>query len=198
MVVLLFLSIAVNVLSFSLPRGVQRVTKKSPPSMNIFTDFIKIEQDKVSLRREELKIEEKKMSQDKEKMSQDKEIEEKKMSQDKEKMSQDKEIEEKKMSQDKEIEEKKMNLAKMRLIVSIFAIMAFLVFSVQLKDGLLGQATSFNTLLKSFSHSAKELNVSIKNGLKLIAGTVSMKPVYNVLSHLYKILGDKVLKWRVT
>ena len=169
MVVLLFLSIAVNVLSFSLPRGVQRVTKKSPPSMNIFTDFIKIEQDKVSLRREELKIEEKKMSQDKEKMS-----------------------------QDKEIEEKKMNLAKMRLIVSIFAIMAFLVFSVQLKDGLLGQATSFNTLLKSFSHSAKELNVSIKNGLKLIAGTVSMKPVYNVLSHLYKILGDKVLKWRVT
>ena len=180
MVVLLFLSIAVNVLSFSLPRGVQRVTKKSPPSMNIFTDFIKIEQDKVSLRREELKIEEKKMSQDKEKMSQDKEIEEKKM------------------SQDKEIEEKKMNLAKMRLIVSIFAIMAFLVFSVQLKDGLLGQATSFNTLLKSFSSSAKELNVSIKNGLKLIAGTVSMKPVYNALRHLYKILGDKVLKWRVT
>jgi len=173
MVVLLFLSIAVNVLSFSLPRGVQRVTKKSPPSMNIFTDFIKIEQDKVSLRREELKIEEKKMSQDKEKMSQDKEIEEKKMSQDK-------------------------DLAKMRLTVSIFAIMAFLVFGVQLKDGLLGQATSFNTLLKSFSNSAKELNVSIKNGLKLIAGIVSMKPVYNALRHLYKILGDKVLKWRVT
>ena len=162
MIVLLFLFIAVNVLSFSLPRGVQRVTKKSPPSMNIFTDFIKIEQDKVSLRREELKIEEKKMS------------------------------------QDKEIEEKKMNLAKMRLIVSIFAIMAFLVFSVQLKDGLLGQATSLNTLLKSFSGSAKELNVSIKNGLKLIAGIVSMKPVYNALRHLYKILGDKVLKWRVT
>ena len=169
MVVLLFLSIAVNVLSFSLPRGVQRVTKKSPPSMNIFTDFIKIEQDKVSLRREELKIEEKKMSQDKEKMS-----------------------------QDKEIEEKKMNLAKMRLIVSIFAIMAFLVFSVQLKDGLLGQATSFNTHLKFFSNSAKELNVSIKNGLKLIAGIISMKPVYNALRYLYKILGDKVLKWRVT
>jgi hypothetical protein len=155
MVVLLFLSIAVNVLSFSLPRGVQRVTKKSPPSMNIFTDFIKIEQDKVSLRREELKIEEKKMSQDK-------------------------------------------DLAKMRLTVSIFAIMAFLVFGVQLKDGLLGQATSFNTLLKSFSNSAKELNVSIKNGLKLIAGTVSMKPVYNALRHLYKNLGGKVLKWRVT
>ena len=184
MVVLLFLSIAVNVLSFSLPRGVQRVTKKSPPSMNIFTDFIKIEQDKVSLRREELKIEEKKMTQAKE-------IEEKKMSHNEKKMSQDKEIEQKKMSQDKD-------LAKMRLIVSIFAIMAFLVFSVQLKDGLLGQATSFNTQLKSFSNSAKELNVSIKNGLKLIAGTVSMKPVYNVLSHLYKILGDKVLKWRVT
>jgi cation transport ATPase len=188
MVVLLFLSIAVNVLSFSLPRGVQRVTKKSPPSMNIFTDFIKIEQDKVSLRREELKIEEKKMSQDKE-------IEEKKM-------SQDKEIEEKKMSQDKEVEEKKMSqdkdLAKMRLIVSTFAIMAFLVFSVQLKDGLLGQATSFNTHLKFFSNSAKELNVSIKNGLKLIAGIISMKPVYNALRYLYKILGDKVLKWRVT
>ena len=166
MVVLLFLSIAINVLSFSLPRGVQRVTKRSPPSMNIFTDFIKIEQDKVSLRREELKIEEKKMSQDKE-------------------------IEEKKMSQDKD-------LAKMRLIVSTFAIMAFLVFSVQLKDGLLGQATSFNTHLKSFSNSAKELNVSIKNGLKLIAGIISMKPVYNALRHLYKILGDKVLKWRVT
>ena len=180
MIVLLFLSIAVNVLSFSLPRGVQRVTKQAPPRMNIFTDFIKLEQDKVIIEQDKVSLR---------KIELDLRTVELKMEE--KKMNQDKAMSVMKLNQDKE-------LAKIRIIVSIFGIMAFLVFSVQLKDGLLGQATSFNTQLMTFSNSAKELNVSIKNGLKLIAGTINIKPVYNALRHLYKILGDKVLKWRVT
>ena len=168
MLVLLFLSIAVNILCFSVPRGI-RVTKKLSPSMNIFTDLVKIEQDKIALRTVELAIEEKKVNQDKEMSIM-------------------------KLNQDKE-------MAKIRMIVYmvayLVAIMAFLVFSAQLKDGLLGQATSF-TYFKSFCNLVKELKVSINHGLKFIVGIVSIKPGCNALSYLYNILRDKVLKWRLT
>ena len=145
MVVLLFLSIAVNVLSFSLPRGVQRVTKKSPLSMNIFTDFIKIEQDKVSLRKKELELQEKEMNQD-----------------------------------------KQINIAK--LVINVFAIMAFLVFSVQLKDGLLGQATSFNSHLMSMNDSVFSLKVKVYRGLVAITSIEIIMHMYSALRYLYNII----------
>ena len=179
MLILLFLSKAVSVLCFSVPRGIQRVTKNSPFSMNIFTDFVKVEQDKITLRTAQLAIEEKKLNQDKEMSIM--------------KLNQDKEMSIMKMSQENK-------MATIRMVVYIFAILAFLVFSAQLKDGLLGQATSFNSYFKSFCSSVKELKVSINHGLKIIAGIVIIKPVSNALSKLYNILRDilSLLKWRFT
>ena len=186
MLILLFLSKAVNILCFSVPRGIQRVTKNSPFSMNIFTDFVKIEQDKITLRTKELNIEEKKLNQAKVMSIM-------KMNQAKVKLNQDKEMSIMKMSQENK-------MATIRMVVYIFAILAFLVFSAQLKDGLLGQATSFNSYFKSFCNLVKELKVSINHGLKIIAGTVSIKPMCNALSKLYNILRDilSLLKWRFT
>ena len=147
MVVSLFLCLTVdNVLCFSMPRSIKRITNKSPLRMNtdiveqenisIEQDKISIEQDKISLRREELALEAKKMNQDKE------------MAVMKLKMKLKMGV--MKLKQDKDI-------ATFAIIVSIFAILSFIALSVQLKDGLLGQATTLNSYLKYFSSSFNEL-----------------------------------------
>lgn len=177
MVVSLFLSLAVDcVLCFSVPRCIIRVTSKSQISMNIFGELVKIEQDKISVRREELALEEKKLSQGLE-------------------------LEEKKMCQELALEEKNMRqrkyIATLGITVSIFAIVSFLVFSVQLKDGLLGQTTSVNSSLKSLSNSFNELKVWIGGGLTIITGIVSFNPLCNVLNKFYNILRTILLKIKV-
>ena len=176
-----------NVLCFSMPRGIKRVTSKSPFSMNIITELgkieqdkiseiISLEQDKISLRREELAFEEKKLNQNKE-------------------------MGVMKLNQDKDQRNKELTL---KIIVSVFAIISFLTFSVQLKDGLLGQATTFNSYLKFFSSSFNELKAWICGGLAILTGVVITKPLYNAFSyfnHIFRkfvrIILDRV-KWRLT
>ena len=174
-IVSLFLLLAVDtVLCFSMPRSIKRITSKSPLSMNIFTN--KIEQDKISLRREELALEEKKLSQDKEMAVM-------------------------KLNQDKDQRREELTF---KIIVSIFAIISFLTFSVQLKDGLLGQATTFSSCLKSFISSFNELKAWICGGLlAILTGIVITKPLYNALNYFSntfrkftRIILDTVIKWR--
>ena len=185
-----------NVLCFSMPRGIKRVTSKSPFSMNIITELgkieqdkiseiISLEQDKISLRREELAFEEKKLNQDKEMGVM--------------KLNQDKEMGVMKLNQDKDQRNKELTL---KIIVSVFAIISFLTFSVQLKDGLLGQTTTFNSCLKSFSSSFNELKAWICGGLAILTGVVITKPLYNAFSYFNHILRKFVriildrVKWR--
>jgi hypothetical protein len=150
--IVLLLLLIVEV-SCYLPRHIHTVSRKSPMiCMNIFNDFIKIEQDKVSLRIKELELQEKKMNQD-----------------------------------------KQINIAK--LVINVFAILAFLVFSVQLKDGLLGQATSFNSHLISLSDSVFSLKVKIYRGLVAITSIAIIKHLYNALRYVYNIILDRIFKW---
>lgn len=153
-------------------------TNLGQDKISIEQDKISVEQDKISLRREELALEAKKMNQDKV------------MGVMKLKMGV------MKLKQDKDI-------ATFKIIVSIFAIFSFIAFSVQLKDGLLGQATTFNSYLKYFSSSFNELKAWIYGSLATIIGVVVIKPLYNALNYLNKIFGkylriilDRVVKWR--
>ena len=151
-------------------------------NISIEQDKISIEQDKISLRREELALEAKKMNQDKE------------MAVMKLKMKLKMGV--MKLKQDKDI-------ATFAIIVSIFAILSFIALSVQLKDGLLGQATTLNSYLKYFSSSFNELKAWIYGSLATITGVVIIKPLYNALNYLSKIFGKylriilgRVVKWR--
>ena len=104
-----------------------------------------------------------------------------------------------KLNQDKDQRNKELTL---KIIVSVFAIISFLTFSVQLKDGLLGQTTTFNSCLKSFSSSFNELKVWICGGLATLTGVVITKPLYNAFNyfnHIFRkfvrIILDRI-KWR--
>ena len=144
--IVLLLLLIDEVSCFSISRHIHTVSRKSPMiCMNIFNDFIKIEQDKVSLRKKELELQEKEMNQD-----------------------------------------KQINIAK--LVINVFAIMAFLVFSVQLKDGLLGQATSFNSHLMSMNDSVFSLKVKIYRGLVAITSIEIIMHMYSALRYLYNII----------
>ena len=202
MVVSLFLCLTVdNVLCFSMPRSTKRITNKAPLRMNtnlvkvgqdilsVEQDKISVEQDKISLRREELALEAKKMNQDKV-------MGYMKLKMGVMKLKQDKVVGVMKLKQEKDI-------ATLKIIVSIFAIFSFIAFSVQLKDGLLGQATTLNSYLKYFSSSFNELKAWIYGSLATITGVVVTKPLHNALNYLNKIFGkylgiilDRVVKWR--
>ena len=184
MIVSLFLCLTVdNVLCFSMPRSIKRITNKSPLRMN--TNLVKVGQDKISIEQDKISVEQDKISLRREELA----LEAKKM-------NQDKVMGLMKLKQDKDI-------ATFKIIVSIFAIFSFIAFSVQLKDGLLGQATTLNSYLKYFSSSFNELKAWIYGSLATITGIVIIKPLYNSLNYLNKIFGeylriilDRVVKWR--
>ena len=165
------------------------LVKVGQDKISIEQDKISVEQDKISLRREELALEAKKMNQDKV-------MGYMKLKMGVMKLKQDKVVGVMKLKQEKDI-------ATFNIIVSIFAIFSFIAFSVQLKDGLLGQATTLNSYLKYFSSSFNELKAWIYGSLATITGIVIIKPLYNALNYLNKIFGkylriilDRVVKWR--
>jgi hypothetical protein len=66
----------------------------------------------------------------------------------------------------KEIQMIQLNNDKVKNAISVFAIIAFLIFSVQLRDGLLGKITTLTSFLQSFY----DLGIGIKTLMGKISG----------------------------
>jgi hypothetical protein len=148
-------------------------------------ELLKIENEKLKIRAEELELERMKLN-----IAQEMKIME---------INSTKEAQIMEVNSSKEMKIMELNTTKEAQImeinsknaISIFAIIAFLIFSVQLRDGLLGKITTLTSLLQSFY----DLGIEVKT----LMGKLPAKVFYSVgfISIIVALVSriDRILKW---
>ena len=94
------------------------------------------------------------------------------------------------LNSNKEIHMMELNNKMIRNAISVFAIVSFLIFSVQLRDGLLGKITTLTSLLQSFYN----LGISIKTLMGKVSAKIYLSVAIIVTLVVVVTRTDRMLK----